>query len=223
MRSRSKFNEKQRNPFHFRCFRFFEFFAVRASTVPSSSRRFRSFIQWRKRVQQPPSSKFSSGSRLGRFIRRSKEIHRGSANHNLLRRFLNFLGCGRWSSGFRHSFYTSRRRRRGGGSFLFRVPFLPVKTTQADAGDNSKCGETTHNDFLCLKTTGWTKSSPKSNPIKARPRLRWPERKPLAGRETSFHNISSGKVSPSLPPHKHQSFYLLPYPFPTFKHNMERR
>lgn len=182
LRSRSKFNEKQRNPFHFRCFRFFEFFAVRASAIPST-RRFRGFVQRRKRVQQPPSSNFSSGSGLGRFIRRPEKIHRGSANHNLLLRFLNFLGCGRLGGGFRRAFYTSRRRRRRGGSLLFRVLFLPVKTTQANAGNNGKCGETAHNGFLCLKTARWTKSSPKSNPIKVRLCFRWPEGKPHSIRQ----------------------------------------
>lgn len=188
------------------------------AAVPSSSRGFRGFVQWRKRVQKPPSSDFSSGSRWRRFIRRSEKIHRGSADHNLLRRLFNLLDCGRLGGGFRHAFYTFRRRRRGGGSFLSRVPFLPVKTTQADAGNNGKCCETAHNGFLCLKTAEWTKSSPESNPIKIRPRPRWPKKRDRWSEEKP-HSITSatGKFTLPPPPQKHhlrriKFSYLLPYP-----------
>ncbi len=209
---RSKFNEKQYNPFRLRCFRFLEFFAVRATAVPSS-RVFRGFAQRRERVQQLPSSNFSGRARRGRLLRRAKKIHRSAANHDLLRRFLNFLGCGRWGGGFRRAFYTSRRRRRGGRSFLFRVPFLSVKTTQAGTGNKGKCGKTTHNGFLFLiKSSKMNENSPQVNSNKNLTTTSL-GRNETAGRKGKPHSTHPQRESsPSFPSQKRQGFFrILPH------------
>lgn len=173
------------------------------AAIPSSPV-FRGFVQRRKWVQQLPSSNFSSRTRLGRLFRRTKKIHRSAANHNFLRHFLNFLGCGKLGGArFGRAFYTPRRRR-GGRSFLFRVQFLPVKTTQAGAGDNGKCGKTAHNDFLCLRAVGWMKTFSKSSPMKNLVSVF------AASRKTPPFQTLQEEGSPHCPPQKQRDFFALP-------------